>query len=47
MVDDPVANYFFFREPGTAFGAGLALVCGSALFGPRGSFFWAPAMIRY
>src|SRR5690606_29538229 len=47
VVDDPVANYFFFREPGTAFGAGLALVCGSALFGPRGSFFWAPAMIRY
>lgn len=30
-------NYFFLFEPGVAFGAGLALVCGSALLGPRGA----------
>jgi hypothetical protein len=40
-------NYFFFFEPGTAFGGGLALVCGSALLGPRGSFFFSPAMPQY
>ena len=37
-------NYFFFFEPGTPLGAGLALVCGSALLGPRGSVFFSPAM---
>ena len=38
-------NYFFFLfEPGTALCAGLALVCGSALLGPRGSVFFSSAM---
>ena len=37
-------NYFFLFEPGTALCAGLALVFGSALLGPRGSFFLSSAM---
>ena len=44
FTDKQRRNYFFLCEPGAAFGAGLALVCGSALLGPRGSFFFSPAM---